>query len=157
MREDTTIDTAGVPEPAPGPAARDGLDVANALGDATRLLHGLWEAERDDDRRLAFGIAATITAHAAIDALLQDWARRERPDLETWKSGTTLMRAARFTAALDRAMPPHVRELSQVRRAFGRDPTRADLERADAWLRGDGADRALATLRELEGALRPRR
>jgi hypothetical protein len=67
------------------------------------------------------------------------------------------MRAARFTAALDRSMPSHLRELSQVRRALGRTPTAGDLERAAAWLEGDGTERALATLVEVEDALRPRR
>jgi hypothetical protein len=154
MREDTVLE-------APAPFAAEmlsprAIDVTAALAEATRLLHAAWEKEPDADRRLAYGAAAAMTAHAAIDALLQDWAHRERPDLESWRTGTTLMRAARFTAALDRAMPAHLRELSQVRRALGRTPTAADLDRAAAWLDGDGTERALATLREMEDALQPR-
>jgi hypothetical protein len=155
MREDTALEAA-----APFAAEMTSfgpVDVTAALAEATRLLHAAWENEPDADRRVAYGAAAVMTAHAAIDALLQDWAHRERPDLESWQSGTTLMRAARFTGALDRSMPAHLRELSQVRRALGRTPTAADLERASAWLEGDGTERALATLEEMEDALQPRR
>jgi hypothetical protein len=44
-----------------------------------------------------------------------------------------------------------------VRRALGRTPTAADLERAAAWLEGDGTERALARLQEMEDALQPGR
>ena len=156
MREDTFVEAAAPPAAAAMPPVPD-VDLPAALAEATRLLHAAWAREHDAERRLAYGAAVAMTAHAAIDALLQDWAHRERPDLESWKTGTTLMRAARFTAALDRPMPAHLRELSQVRRALGRTPTAADLERAAAWLEGDGTARALATLQEMEDALRPRR
>lgn len=155
MREDTFVEPAA-PSAAEMPPA-SAVDLTAALAEATRLLHAAWAREHDADRRLAYGAAAAMTAHAAIDAMLQDWAHRERPDLESWRTGTTLMRAARFTAALDRSMPADLRELSQVRRALGRTPTAADLERAEAWLEGDGTERALATLREMEEALRPGR
>jgi hypothetical protein len=153
MREDSVLELAA-PLAAEMPSAST-IDVTAALAEATRLLHAAWASERDADRRVAYGAAAAMTAHAAIDALLQDWAHRERPDLESWRTGTTLMRAARFTAALDRAMPAHLRELSQVRRALGRTPTAADLDRATAWLEGDGTERALATLHEIRVALQP--
>lgn len=155
MREDTFVE-ASAPCAAELPQA-DAIDLTATLAAATRLLHAAWAREPNADRRLAYGAAAAMTAHAAIDALLQDWAHRERPDLESWQTGTTLMRAARFTGALDRSMPAHLRELSQVRRALGRTPTAADLERAAAWLEGDGTERALATLQEMEDALQPGR
>jgi hypothetical protein len=120
---------------------------------AARSMYSTWRATADPDERTALTAAGTLAAHAAIDSLLHEWAQRERPDLARWRSGTTLMRAARFTAALGRSLPPYLGELCQARRALGRDATADERLQAQEWMRGDGMERAYLTLLDIEDAV----
>lgn len=129
------------------------LDATVALTAAMRALHAAWRRSHDPEERTALAAAGTLTAHAAIDSLLNDWAQRERPDLAAWRSGTMLGRAARFTAALGRGLPPYLADLSRARHALGRGAPSHERWQVVDWMRGDGMERAYLTMLDIESAV----
>lgn len=122
---------------------------ARALSGATRRLHELWRAERDPQARADLAVAATLSAHAALDALIPD-ATRGRRTREHWRGGSVLVRAARVTATHDRPLPPDLQELCVVRHALGRSGEGAGSTRARAWVEGDGVERAVSLIDTFE-------
>lgn len=122
---------------------------ALALVGAARRLHALWVRTSDAQARVDLAIAATLAAHAAIDALLPDETRTGRIR-DRWRTGSVLVRAARVTARLDEPLPPDLESLCAVRHALGRSGEGADAPHARAWLRGDGVARAAALVDRFE-------
>jgi hypothetical protein len=129
------------------------LDATVTLMAATRALYSAWRQSSDPEERTALTAAGTLAAHAAIDSLLNDWATRERPDLAAWRTGTMLSRAARFTAALGRGLPPFLADLSRARHALGRAAPSAERRQVLDWMRGDGMERAYLTMLDIEAAV----
>ncbi len=129
------------------------LDATVTLTAAMRTLYVAWRRSTDPEERTALTAAGTLAAHAAIDSLLDDWVRRERPDLAAWRTGTMLSRAARFTAALGRGLPPYLADLSRARHALGRGAPSQERWQALEWMRGDGMERAYLTMLDVEAAV----
>lgn len=121
----------------------------HALVDATRRLHQLWASASDSKFRADVAVAATLSAHAALDALLPDQTRARRVR-DSWRSGSVLVRAARITARLDEPLPADLETLCAVRHALGRSGEGPASAEARAWLEGDGVARAAALIERFE-------
>lgn len=140
--------TDGVEVPAG--ASRD-VCMANAwtLLRTARRLHQMWLCAVDRDARFDIAVAATLAAHAALDALLPDRSRGRRVR-DSWRDGSVLARAAHLTARLDETLPPELEMLCFVRRALGRFGEGADALEVRRWLTGDGVARAMQLLDRFE-------
>lgn len=115
---------------------------ARALICAAHRLHDLWAATTDRGARADIAVAATLTAHAALDALLPDQSRGRRVR-DSWRDGSVLVRAARITARLDEPLPDDLEILCAARHSLGRSGGAAALPGVRHWLETDGVTRAV--------------
>lgn len=122
---------------------------------ATRYLVDLWRAAGEPPERHRLAIAATLTAHAAIDAMLNEWAYgRSRTLYREWRREGVDDRSREFLAQCGRPVPAGIGPLSAAKNAIGHsEPDNPRSGEAGAWIAGDGAERALEAVIELERAL----
>lgn len=116
---------------------------ADALVAATRRLGETWRTTSDSSARVDLAVAVTLTAHAALDALLPDETRGRRVR-DSWRGGSVLVRAARVTGTLEKPLPADLELLCAIRHALGRSGEGADAPFVRNWLGGDGVARAIA-------------
>lgn len=121
----------------------------DALTRSLRRLHEHWRATDDRQARVDLAVAATLVAHAALDALLPDQTRGRRVR-DSWRDGSVLVRAARVTARLDQLLPQDLETLCAVRHSLGRSGAGPATAESRAWLEGDGVARAVALVDSFE-------
>ena len=126
-----------------------GMVNARVLLRAARRLHELWQSADDRDARIDIAIAATLAAHAALDALLPDQSRGHRVR-DSWRDGSVLARGAHLTGRLDDPLPQDIEMLCFVRHALGRSGEGVDAPEVRSWLAGDGVARTMELLARFE-------
>jgi hypothetical protein len=131
------------------------LEQRAALIRTTRLMAEHACAEQDVEKRSLYAIAATLCAHAAAEGILNEWLlHRDRAAYEklVLEKPPGLFRLAALTLAMIRGtMPTDLAELSTHKNALTHpQPQHGRTRGMGAWLFGDGAQRSLAVVLDLE-------
>ena len=149
--------------PETGSLAVQGQDIKllvhqrGSLIKTTDYLVTTWRASSDQMKRSYLAIAATLVAHAAIEAILNEWAHDTDGALyKKYLRGSLVDRAAGLCAEIRESVPTHLDELSYAKNALGHaEPDNSRSGIVGSWVAGDGAERALAVVVACEGLFFP--
>jgi hypothetical protein len=130
----------------------------HALIDATAHLRGMWEREPEAQTKHQLAIACTITAHAACESILNEWAHLAvrtvyRKASLKW---SLVERAECFAALIGRSFPADLRHLSTAKNALAHSMPDEDRTReVVSWVEGDGAARAARVVQLIDETFFP--
>lgn len=151
-------------EPGTGSIALKGLEASaklyqrGSLIATTWMLAQRWGATTDEAERSFYAIAATVCAHAAADAILNEWAEQRRPDLyRRHARGSLTERADVLLPLIGGTVPPDLAPMSEAKNSLGHAmPDHERSLRIGAWVAGEGAKRSLSVVESLESQFFPR-
>ena len=149
--------------PETGLLAMQGQDVKllvhqrGSLIKTTDYLVTTWRASSDQMTRSYLAIAATLVAHAAVEAILNEWAHDTDAALyKKYQRGNLVDRATDLCGEIRESVPKDLAELSYAKNALGHaEPDNSRSGIVGNWVAGDGAERALAVVAACEGLFFP--
>jgi hypothetical protein len=129
-----------------------------SLIQTTDYLATTWRASSDQMARSYLAIAATLVAHVAVEAILNEWAHDTDAALYKKHHNAGLVnRATELCGQIRVSVPKDVAELSSAKNALGHaEPDNSRSAVVGNWVGGDGAERALAVVVACEGLFFPR-
>lgn len=148
-----------------GGVALAGLDVQllvhqrGSLVGTTRLLEEQARNCPNEGARHWYSIATTVCAHAAVEAILNEWAHRhgEATYTAALKQRDTVKRAAMLLVMIPEGHTPvDLADLSYFKNALCHaEPDNQRSGEVGNWTTGDGAQRSLAVVMDLQEQLFP--
>lgn len=149
--------------PEAGSLALQGQDIKllvhqrGSLVKTTDYLVTIWRASSETATRSYFAVAATLVAHAAVEAILNEWAHDTDAALyRKYHRGSLVDRATGLCAEIRESVPKYLDELSYAKNAIGHaEPDNSRSGIVGKWITGDGAERALAVVVACEGLFFP--
>lgn len=148
-------------------AAVTAMDVAgvrlfqrHSLIDAADYLRLLRERETADADRNFLAIACTLTAHAACEAILNEWSSLVAPALYSEschrRRWSLMKRAETFSPLVGVPLQPGLADLCDAKNALAHAmPDKDRTLRIGAWIAGDSPERAVEVVLQLDEAFFP--
>jgi hypothetical protein len=131
------------------------LEQRDALIQSTKMMAEQARAQQSVEKRSLYAIAATLCAHAAAEGILNEWLLRSDRTLYRQlvvrnKTGLVPL-AKQLLAMIGGKVPIDLSDLSTHKSALTHPRPEHERTRVvGAWLVGDGAQRALAVVLDLE-------
>lgn len=145
-------------EPGPASLVGQGGDIRllihqrGSLIKTTAYLVQCWKSASDDASKSYLAIAATLTAHAATEAILNEWAHDTDATLyKQTRNAGLVKRADKLCNVIGESPPTDLANLSEAKNSVGHsEPDNSRSGRVGNWIAGKGAERALAVVLECE-------